>query len=110
VADMFRTARFGMAEAHAQAEVMEFNYLSERGAIKRHTSGRYSVDFVKLPDVLNDLAKELLQQEVTGDRQRAENWLKRYSTIPPELEVSLRAAADVPLDISPVYSFPDRVR
>src|SRR5579872_781793 len=110
VADMFRTARFGMAEAHAQAEVMEFNYLAERGAIKRHTNGRYSMDFVRLPDVLNDLAKELLQQEVTGDRQRAENWLKRYSTIPPELEVSLRAAADVPLDISPVYSFPDRVR
>ena len=35
VAGIFRTVRFGVAEAHSQAEMMEFNYLSERGAIKR---------------------------------------------------------------------------
>ncbi len=110
VADMFRTARFGAAEAHAQGEVMEFNYLSERGAIKRHATGRYSIDFAKLPSVLNELAKELLETEATGDRERAKNWFKRYSVIPPELQVSLRAAASVPVDVSPVYSFPDAVR
>ena len=31
VAGIFRTVRFGVAEAHSQAEMMEFNYLSERG-------------------------------------------------------------------------------
>ena len=29
---MFRTVRFGTAEAHGRAEMMEFNYLSEQGA------------------------------------------------------------------------------
>src|SRR5215475_3970773 len=43
VAGMFRTMRFGTGEAHGQAEMMEFNYLSERGAIKREASGKYAV-------------------------------------------------------------------
>src|SRR5206468_11881025 len=42
VGGIFRTVRFGAAEAHSQAELMEFNYLSERGAIQRESSGRYS--------------------------------------------------------------------
>src|SRR5258708_40235093 len=33
VAGIFRTVRFGVAEAHGRAEMMEFNYLSEQGAI-----------------------------------------------------------------------------
>ena len=32
VGGLFRTVRFGIAEAHGQAEMMEFNYLLERGA------------------------------------------------------------------------------
>ena len=31
VAGIFRTVRFGTGEAHGQAQMMEFNYLSERG-------------------------------------------------------------------------------
>mgnify|MGYP003346532251 CR=1 FL=1 len=33
VAGIFRTVRFGTAEAHGRAEMMEFNYLAEQGAI-----------------------------------------------------------------------------
>ena len=33
VAGIFRTLRFGAAEAHGRAQMMEFNYLSEHGAI-----------------------------------------------------------------------------
>jgi hypothetical protein len=32
LAGIFRTIRFGTGEAHGQAEMMEFNYLLERGA------------------------------------------------------------------------------
>ena len=45
VAGIFRTIRFGTGEAHGQAEMMEFNYLSERGAIKRESSGKYAIDY-----------------------------------------------------------------
>jgi len=105
VAGIFRTVRFGIAEAHGQAEMMEFNYLSDRGAIMRQSSGRYAIDYGRMPGVMNDLAKELLEIEATGDRARAENWFKKYDVMPAELQVSLKSAAAVPVDIDPVYAF-----
>jgi hypothetical protein len=105
VAGVFRTVRFGIAEAHGQAEMMEFNYLSERGAITHESSGRYAIDYGRMPGAMNDLAKELLEIEATGDRARAENWFKKYGAMPAELQVSLKSAASVPVDIDPVFSF-----
>jgi len=110
VGGLFRTVRFGTAEAHGQAEMMEFNYLSERGAVSRNANGRYAVDFEKMPGALADLTKELLEIEATGDRSRAENWFKKYGTMPEELKASLKAVSDVPVDIDPVFSFTERVR
>ncbi|MGB6384439.1 MAG: Zn-dependent hydrolase [Terriglobales bacterium] len=110
IGGVFRTVRFGTAEAHGQAEMMEFNYLLERGAISRNASGRYAIDYEKMPGALADLAKELLEIEATGDRARAENWFKKYGTMPEELKASLQAASDVPVDIDPVFSFAERVR
>ncbi len=110
VGDLFRTVRFGTAEAHGQAEMMEFNYLSERGAVARNANGRYAVDFEKIPGALADLTKELLEIEATGDRSRAENWFKKYGTMPEELKASLKAVSDVPVDIDPVFSFTERAR
>jgi hypothetical protein len=105
VGGLFRTVRFGVGEAHARAEMMEFNYLTEHGAVKRQPSGKYMIDYVKTPDVLAVLAKELLEIEATGDRERAENWFKKYDVMPAELTASLKSAASLPVDIDPVYSF-----
>jgi hypothetical protein len=110
VGGIFRTVRFGTAEAHGQAEMMEFNYLSERGAIRRNADGRYAIDYEKMSGAMVDLAKELLEIEATGDRSRAENWFKKYDAMPEELKTSLQAASDVPVDIDPVFSFPERVK
>ena len=110
VAGIFRTVRFGAGEAHGQAELMEFNYLSEKGAIKRQSSGRYAIDYARIPEVIADLTKELLNIEATGDRARAENWFKKYDVMPADLQSSLKSAARVPVDIDPVFSFKERVR
>jgi hypothetical protein len=110
VGGVFRSVRFGTAEAHGQAEMMEFNYLSERGAIQRNANGRYAIDYERMPGAMADLAKELLEIEATGDRSRVENWFKKYGTMPEDLKASLEAASDVPVDIDPVFSFAKRMR
>ena len=110
IAGIFRTVRFGIGEAHAQAEMMEFNYLSERGVIRREASGRYAIDYALVPGAFADLAKILLEIEATGDRQRAEAWFEKYDVMPAELRESLKKAVDVPVDIAPVFSFPEDVR
>jgi hypothetical protein len=110
VGDLFRAMRFGTAEAHGQAEIVELNYFLERGAIARHANGRYEIDFQKIPGAMAEITKELLEIEATGDRQRAENWFKKYDQTPEELKASLAAASSVPVDIDPVYSFPEVVK
>jgi hypothetical protein len=110
VGGLFRTMRFGAGEAHGQAEMMEFNYLSERGAVKRETSGKYVIDYAMMPDVVADLAKELLDIEAKGDRQRAEAWFTKYDVMPAELKASLKSASSVPVDVNAMFSFKERVR
>jgi len=110
VAGIFRTIRFGTGEAHGQAEMMEFNYPSERGAIQRESSGKYAIDDRAMPGALADLAKELLQIEATGDRSRAENWFRKYDVMPAELTAALQTASQVPVDLDPIFSFSERVR
>ncbi|HEV2521789.1 MAG TPA: hypothetical protein VGT24_05350 [Candidatus Acidoferrales bacterium] len=111
VASIFRTVRFGVAEAHGRAEIMEFNFYAERGAVARDAaSGRYTIDFSRITDTVAALAKELLEQEATGDRTRVEAWFAKYGTIPPELAKALGAASDVPVDIDPISSFPEPMR
>ena len=106
VAGIFRTVRFGIAEAHGAAEMMEFSYLSERGAIRRDAAtGRYEVVFEKMPAAIASLARELLQQEATGDRARTEAWFKKYAILPPDLSVQLAKGSDIPVDIDPQFSF-----
>jgi hypothetical protein len=110
VAGIFRTVRFGVGEAHGQAEMMEFNYLAEQKAITRDVSGKYVTDYRRIPAALAGLAKDLLEIEATGDRARAEAWFRRYGAMPAELKSALEAAAEVPVDIDPVFDFPERVR
>jgi hypothetical protein len=109
VAGIFRTVRFGVAEAHGRAEMMEFNYLAEQGAITREQSGKYAIDFTKMPPAIASLAKELLEIEATGDRNRAEQWFKKYDSMPAELKSALANVKDVPVDIDPVSAFTEQI-
>ena len=106
LAGIFRTVRFGTGEAHGRAEMMEFNYYSEQGAIVK-ANGRYRVDYAKIGDATARLAKELLEQEATGDRARADAWFAKYDKMPADLEAALAAAKDVPVDVDPIFSFPE---
>ena len=111
VAGIFRTVRFGVAEAHGRAEMMEFNYLAEQGAITRDPkTGRYVIDYDKMPGAIAALAKELLEIEATGDRNRAEQWFKKYESMPAELKSMLANAKDVPVDVDPVSAFGEQVQ
>jgi hypothetical protein len=108
VAGIFRTVRFGTGEAHGRAQMMEFNFLSEQRAILQE-GARYRIDQAKMPAAIEQLATELLEQEATGDRVRTEAWFKKYDQMPPTLKQALAAADDIPIDIDPIFSFPEPV-
>jgi hypothetical protein len=111
VAGNLRTIRFGIAEPHGRAEMMEFSYLSEQGAITHDAAtGKYAVVAEKMPAAIAALAKELLEQEATGDRARSEAWFTKYAVLPPELQAAPGKVSDIPVDVEPIYSFEEAIR
>lgn len=109
VAGIFRTLRFGAGEAHGRAETMEFNYLLENHVLTV-AGGRYKIDYSRMPEAIARLARELLQMEATGDRARTEGWFNKYGKIPAELTGALAAAKDIPVDLRPIFSFPQKLQ
>ena len=109
LAGMFRTMRFGTAEAHGKAEMMEFNYLLEQKAITRDAAGKFVIDYARTATAIATLSKELLEMEATGDRAQVETWFVKYSAMPSDVKAALNTVADVPVDITPNFSFPQRV-
>src|SRR5208283_1789427 len=107
VAGIFRSVRYGVAEAHGRAEMMEFNYLVEQKAVNR-VAGKYQVDFAKMPAAIASLSKELLAIEATGDRARAEAWFNRYDKMPAELAEAMKAASKLPVDVWPEFALDPR--
>lgn len=109
VAGIFRTVRYGVAESHGRAQMMEFNYLIEQKAIRR-AGAKYEIDFARMPAALASLTKELLEMEATGDRSRAEGWFRRYEKMPQDLAATLAGVKGVPVDVDPVFAYSDLPR
>jgi hypothetical protein len=91
--------------------MMQFNYMMERGAVTRDAaSGRYAVVLEKMPDTISALAKELLEQEATGDRGRTAAWFAKYAVLPGHLKQAFTRISDIPVDVQPKYSFQEEMR
>jgi hypothetical protein len=109
--DTFRTIRFGIAEAHGKGSMMEINYLTQQGAIRRDSStGLYEIDFAKMPAAFDSLSKKLLELEAGGDRAGAEAWFRQYAVMPPDLAAALAKCSDVPVDVDPTFDFQPPLR
>ncbi len=109
--DLYRTIRFGIAEAHGKGMMMELSYLAEHDAIRRDQgTGLYEADFSKMPAAIDSLAKKLLTLEATGDRAGTDAWFKKYAVMPPELAAALAKCSDVPVDVDPTFDFHPALR
>ena len=85
------------------------SWMAERAAITRDSSGRYVIDYIKMPEAIAAVAKELLEIKATGARARAESWFARYDKMPDDLRASLESAKDVPIDFDPMVPFREGV-
>ena len=84
-------------------------YTWRSGGRYRIRTTRYTVNYTRMPAALAALAKQLLELEAAGDRARTDAWFARYGSMPPELKTALAAAADIPADIHPAFSFPGKL-
>jgi len=104
VAGLFRSARFGVHEAHGQGVVAQFNYLLEKGAIEVDAEGRFGTVAERFPGGIRDLLHDLLMLQATGDYTGTKAFLERYGHATPPLLAAIERLSDLPVDLDTRYS------
>ena len=101
LASLFRSVRFGAADAHGRANVVALNFLQRAGAFTRDVNGRYRVDFVKMRDGADALSREILTLQGNGDYDGVAKLYKDLGTISPVVQGDLDRlkARGIPVDI-----------
>jgi len=102
-AGMFRTTRFGVAEAHGLGMVLQANFLLEKGAVDLTENGRFRPVPELFEETFRDLAHELLMIQALGDYDAALGFVERYGTVHPAMAAAIEALTDLPVDVDPSY-------
>jgi len=102
-AGLFRSARFGVAEAHGKAAALQINRLVEAGAATVGSDGKYTVDLTKIEAAVADLVRDICVLQHNGDQAAADAFLAKYGELSPATTAVLGALKDIPVDIQPKY-------
>ena len=101
----FRAIRFGHTSAHGKANMMEYNFLKEKGAIVLDAeTRRYTVILDKMPEAVEAMTHELCMIQALGDYDRAQAFIERYGEMPDEVALQLKELKSIPTDIEPKYA------
>jgi hypothetical protein len=104
LAGLFRSARFGVHEAHGRGVVAQFTYLEEKGALEvDEETGLFRIVSERFPGAMEDLLREILMIQATGDYEKADAFLGHYGEPAASLLNALDKLEDVPTDIRPIY-------
>lgn len=104
VAGLFRSARFGVHEAHGRGVISQFNYLLENGALEVDEEGRFRTVPEAFPGAIRDLLNIMLMLQATGDYDGTHEFLETYGRPSEALLAAIDRLEDVPVDILPIYS------
>ncbi len=103
-AGLFRSVRFGVAEAHGKGAALQINRFLEAGAAAVDpASGKFTVDLGKLEAAISVLVRDLCTLQHRGDKAGAEALLAQYGQISPPMQRALDGLAGIPVDIRPFY-------
>ncbi len=101
---LFRSVRFGVAEAHGQGAAMQINrYLEEGGATFDEKTGRFTVNMDQLEKSIGKLVTDLCMLQHAGDKAGVDALLARYGVMSKPMEQALANVGNVPVDLRPVY-------
>src|SRR3984893_8275270 len=104
LASMFRSVRFGITEAHGRGVAMQFNYLTDEGAIKiDERTGTFSIDHSKVKDAVRKLTHDLLTIEAEGSYEKDKELLEKDAVVRPAMKNASEKLKDVPVDIEPAF-------
>ena len=103
LASTFRSIRFGLNEAHGKGIAIQLNYLLDQGAVAVGDDGTFAVVNERIREAVTRLTRDIMTMQATGDYAAAQELLKKYVVIRPEVQRVLDRLAGVPVDIAPNF-------
>jgi len=104
LASAFRSVRFGITEAHGKGIAMQFNYLTDEGAIEvDEKAGTFSINDARVKEAVRKLTNEILTIQAEGSYDKAKAMLDKYAVIRPPMQRALDRLQSVPTDIEPIF-------
>ncbi|MBE0644267.1 MAG: peptidase [Bacteroidetes bacterium] len=104
VAGLFRSLRFGVEEAHGQANLMQLNWFLEKGSLIKHPDGTYGINFDNFMDIAGELARAVLTVEIEGDYDGAGELIEKHGKMTPEIDAVIKKLVDIPRDLNTSYT------
>ena len=86
IANTIRSTRFGFADATGRANLIVYNYLTEKGAITRKVSGKYKIDYAKTVEALEALSDAIKGIQASGDYDAAVEFAGTYAFVPQAIQ------------------------
>jgi hypothetical protein len=109
LASCFRSVRFGITEAHGKGIAVQFNYLTDEGAIRfDESSGTFQIDESRIKEAVTKLTREILTLQAEGSHAKAKAMLDKYGVIRPPMQRALARLGNVPVDIEPHFPLAQR--
>ncbi|MBI5647996.1 MAG: hypothetical protein HY962_13785 [Ignavibacteriae bacterium] len=105
VAGLYRSVRFGAEEAHGKSNIMQLNFLVEKGAVSIDADGYVVVKIEGFLDTLGEFARKILTVQAEGDYAGAGVLLDTYGKVPDHVRVSLAKLQGVPRDLDVTFTF-----
>ena len=103
-AGLFRSVRFGVAEAHGKGAAFQINrYLEEGAASFDEATGQFTVDTKQLQKSIESLVHDVVMMQHTGDKAAVDAFLATYAVMSPAMEQALAKLDGIPVDIKPIY-------
>ena len=102
VASIFRSIRFGSADAHGLANLIRFNFFKEMGAVTYDEDAEaYQVHIDKMKEATDALSRKILTFQGDGDYEGVDTFVQKYGNIGSQLQKNLDRLAenDIPRDI-----------
>ncbi len=104
LAGLFRSIRFGAEEAHGKANLIELNYITEKGGFTYdQAAGKYRVDPAKFKAAVESLTRDILMLEGDGDYAKARAFVDKYAVMTDQIKQTIARLVGIPVDIAPIF-------
>ncbi len=101
---IFRSVRFGAAEAHGKANMIAFNFITEKGGYTYDpATEKFAIVDDKIRDAVKALFNTLLTIEAEGNYEGAKQLIEKYSKVPENMQKVLDKLQGIPVDIKPEF-------